>query len=201
MELKHTGRECQPAIWLSLFVLIAAAVATPSIARAGALLGQPILGGKLLVATDGNVYASYLGGDSSYSSMLYLESSAGSVFTSSSPVFGSFVDLGPYSAGTEMIFRLDVMDTGMSYFSGAAARNPDGIAHAVAITNQIGDLYFTDVGFEDTLGGGDQDYDDFMFRLYNVIDPPGAANVPVPSALLLLIAGLAGLRASRKRAG
>lgn len=201
MELKHKGRACRPAIWLSLAMLMAAALGTPSLVRADTILGQPILGGDLLVASDGNVYASYLGGNSSYSSELYLQPSVEPVFTDGSPTLGSFVDLGPYRAGTELVFRLDVLDTGMRYFSGSATRNPDGIAHTLAITNQIGDLYFTDVGFEDTLGGGDPDYADFMFRLYNVIDPPGAADVPVPSCLLLFIAGIAGLRASRKRSG
>jgi hypothetical protein len=187
-------------------LLITLAVALPSAARAGALLGEPILGGNLLVATDGNVYASYLGGDlgsdSNYTNTLTLEPSTGPLFTSkSSPVFGSFVDLGPFQAGTELVFRLDVEETGLSFFSGPAERNPDALAHVLAVTNQLGDLYFTDVGFEDTPGGGDQDYNDFMFRLYNVIDPPGAASVPVPSGLLLFLAGLVGLRATRWRAG
>lgn len=201
MELKQTGSERQPRVWLGIFLFIATAVAVPATVQAGALLGQPILGGRLLAAADGNVYASFLGGDASYSSTLYLESASNSLFTSGSPVFGSFVDLGPFTAGTELVFRLEVQDTGMTFFSGPAGRNPDNFAHALAVTNQIGDLYFTDVGFEDQFGGGDQDYNDFLFRLYNVIDPPGPANVPVPSGLLLFAAGLAGLFSARRRAG
>jgi hypothetical protein len=40
------------------------------------------------------------------------------------------------------------------------------------------------VGFEDLYGGGDLDYNDFMFSLTNVVDPPEL--VPEPSILMLL---------------
>jgi hypothetical protein len=54
----------------------------------------------------------------------------------------------------------------------------------------------TTVGFEDLLGGGDQDYNDFMFRLTNVLDPIA---VPEPPVLFLLACGLIGLVLQRRR--
>ncbi len=50
----------------------------------------------------------------------------------------------------------------------------------------------TTVGFEDLLGGGDLDFNDFEFQLTNVIDPP-PAQAPAPTVLALLGLGLAGI--------
>ncbi len=105
------------------------------IAQAGPILDTPILGGDLLVASDGNVYAEFLGSDAGYFNTLYLDDDE--IFNKFSPVNGVQVDLGVFSAGTELEFRIDVRNTGLSFFSGDSSRNPDDLAHAQAITSLL----------------------------------------------------------------
>ncbi len=169
------------------------------ITQASPILDTPILGGSLLVVNDGNVHAEFLGSDAGYFNTLYLNGDE--IFNKYSPVNGNLVDLGVYSAGTELEFWIYVNNTGLSFFSGDSSRNPDGLAHAQAVTTLIDGVYVTTVGFEDLLGGGDQDYNDFMFKLTNVLDPPGAPTAaPEPPVLFLLAAGMLGLaRRSQQR--
>lgn len=171
------------------------------------LLDNPILGGQLLVAQDGYVTAQFLGSFAAYHSTLYLVKGDGAnlepsdqdveLFNSNSERGSEFKFDQKFTAGTELIFRLDVRNTNRRFFSGAADRNADGIAHASA-TTVIGasGILFTTVGFEDLFGGGDNDFNDFMFSLSNVVDPPG---VPAPSALALIGLGLVGLGYRQRR--
>lgn len=167
------------------------------------ILDTEILGGRLFVAEDGKeVTATFLGSDAGYYNTLYLSSPRVSV----DPLFifdrdGIFdqdgeriyhedgepttISLGSsFGAGEELIFSLYVKNTGNTFYTGDSSRNPDDLAHASAITSLVDGLYVTEVGFEDLYGGGDKDYNDFMFSLTNVVDPP--APVPEPSILLLL---------------
>lgn len=167
------------------------------------ILDTEILGGRLFVAEDGKeVTATFLGSDAGYYNTLYLSSPRVSV----DPLFifdrdGIFdqdgeriyhedgepttLSLGSsFGAGEELIFSLYVKNTGNTFYTGDSSRNPDDLAHASAITSLVDGLYVTKVGFEDLYGGGDKDYNDFMFSLTNVVDPP--APVPEPSILLLL---------------
>tara|TARA_R110001592_G_scaffold126336_1_gene337525 strand:- start:171873 stop:172463 length:591 start_codon:yes stop_codon:yes gene_type:complete len=186
-----------------LFALISTWLLAGTV-HAGLILDTPILGGALLVVEDGHVQAQFLGSDAGYFNTLYLDTSSdwgtGKVFDKNSGI-NSIVDLGYFEAGTELLFRLYVSNTGLNFFSGDPTRNSDNLAHAQAITSALGTTYITLVGFEDLLGGGDQDYNDFMFSLTNVIDPPpgAAVPVPVPPVLFLLVTGLAGLLVTRRQ--
>ena len=173
---------------LLLLVLIALTFGRP--ANAGVILDEPILGGRLLVAEDGYVTAEFLGSNAGHFNVLYFEGPGGDqrLFDKKTPLSTAPVTLGWFTAGTELILRLDDLTSGYSFYSGDAVRNPDNLAHALAITtiDTISSQFVTTVGFEDLLGGGDLDFNDFEVRLTNVIDPP----VPLPSSLALLFAGL-----------
>lgn len=184
-----------PALVLSAGIAMFVGVSRPAVA--GAVFDEPILGGRMLVAEDGDVWARFLGSDAGYFSTLFLDGYDAVLFDKSSPV-DSEILLGAFSAGTELVFRIDVTNSSQSFFTGDASRNPDGLAHALAITtfDVTADNYVTIVGFEDLLGGGDLDFNDFKFQLTNVIDP---IPVPAPAALMLLGIGLAGLGYQRRK--
>jgi len=167
-------------------------------ASAGFILDEPITGGRLLVVEDGYVTAEFLGSDAGYFNTLYLDRPGNGdlwVFDKNTSRDQNPVNLGYYTAGTELVFRLDVTNTGLSFFTGDSDRNPDGLAHARATTtsSELG-IYFTTVGFEDLLNGGDLDFNDFLFQVSNIVDPPGdLPAVPVPPVAALLGIGLLGL--------
>ncbi len=93
---------------------------------------------------------------------------------------GLKVIIGPYAAGEELLFGIQV-SSGFEYRMGPAARNPDGIMHAKVDFGPDGCAI---VGFEDLFGGGDEDYDDNRFRFCGGIAPqpqdPPAVPDPTP---------------------
>ena len=167
-------------------------------------LATPILGGTIAVKHDGNVTATFQGSNAGYISALYLGSTR--IF-SSTEVTGTTFDLGSFSAGTELQFRLEVQNTGHSFYTGGGANNSDGLAHAI-VDESFGENE-TLVSFEDLLGGGDQDYNDLIFSFSNTNttlgdDSSGNDNLvqnPEPSTIILLGSGLLGLAAWRWRRG
>ncbi|MCS7090127.1 MAG: DUF4114 domain-containing protein [Verrucomicrobiota bacterium] len=125
----------------------------------------PTPGAQIVMPYDGNVTLKFLGGSAGFSNDLYLDSPVGAysgvIFNNHSTPIGTVVSLGHFTTGTELIFRLYVHDTGYSFYSGPASRNPDQEAHAAV--EVLG--HEMQVGFEDLYGGGDRDYNDLIFSI------------------------------------
>lgn len=165
-------------------------------ATASQASAAPIVGGAIVVATDGHVIAKYLGTSASYTDLLYLDSPAGAytslIFNNHATPVGTTVDLGAFTAGTELIFRIDVTNTGDKFYSGLASRNADGKAHARVTSGYSATE--TLVEFEDLYGTpeGDRGFNDLSYTFTNVrATEPTAA--PEPSTLALIGSGLVGI--------
>jgi hypothetical protein len=162
----------------------------------------PIYGASVF-ATGGHVIATFESNDAGYTNDLYLDSPAnalGLIFRNHTTVPGTTMDLGNFAAGTELIFKLHVTNTGDYFFTGAGGRNADGVTHAFADDSVPGHPGRTYVGFEDIYGGGDLDYNDLVFSFTNVrsVDQHDLP-VPEPAELMLLGTGLALIAARMRR--
>jgi hypothetical protein len=152
-------------------VALTAAVAAPAMADFG----------DVLYASGGEVTVEILSSSAGYTSDLSLVSPA-EIYIGSNRDTGLVTNLGVYAAGTEMLFQLFVRDTEQAYFTGPAARNPDGIIHANVVWEGPNTAV---VGFEDIFGGGDMDYNDCTFRFTGVIPTPGSVALFGVGGLLL----------------
>jgi hypothetical protein len=141
--------------------------------------------GDSLYSAGGHVTVEILPSDAGYTSDLSLVWPA-AIAIGSNRDTGLVLDLGEFTAGTEMIFQLTVRDTGDAFQTGPAARNPDGLIHANVTWEGPNTAV---VGFEDLYGGGDQDYNDCQFRFTGVVPAPGT----------IALAGLGGLCCLRRR--
>jgi len=158
-----------------------------------------ILGGYVVVASDGDVVAKFLAGaGASYNNDLYLDvAGVGIIFNNHSSAIDQTVNLGHFTAGTELLFRLHVNTGAQEYdlFTGPADRNPDGIAHA--IVNDSFSATETSVSFEDILGGGDRNFQDMVFSFTNVTASETVPDAGATASLLAL--GVASLFLGRRR--
>lgn len=150
------------------------------------------IGASVFVQNTGAVIATFRGSDAGYDSELYLDLvGVGPIFPNHSTAVGTTYNLGNFTAGTELIFRLHVQNTGDDWYTGEASRNADNLAHADAVDNwnNSGDTW---VGFEDIYGGGDLDYNDHQFSFSNTA-------VPEPSTIAALAVGGVALLRRRKK--
>lgn len=167
-------------------------------------------GFSIVVGSTGSVIATYEGNSAGYSNDLYLErNSLGQagmdgnfandlfIFNNHGSPVGSTLNLGTFAAGTELVFRLHVNNTGDNFYTGLASRNVDLLPHARVQNNwQPGT---TLVSFEDltNLPEGMSGYNDLSFSFTNT----QSQGVPDGGATLALLgAGLLGLVALRRKA-
>ena len=175
----------QGTFCLTLFLASASAFALP-IPPAGTE------GLSIAVATDGDVVATFQGSSAAYSDDLILNGNV--IFNNHASAIGSTVNLGSFSAGTVLDFSIFVHNTGNTFYSGPAALNPDGKAHA-RVQNEWAPNT-TLVSFED-LDHGVFDYNDLSFSFNNTV--AATPDVPIPAAAWLFASGLVGLTIMRRK--
>jgi hypothetical protein len=134
------------------------------------------------IAGGGEIIVTFVGSEASFNSLILVNSGV-PFFPNHSTAPGATFSIGTFAAGTVLDFALMVTTTGNTFHTGPAAGNPDGLAHAV-VTYDSGTPGNTLVGFEDILGGGDRDYDDYIFSFKRV------TAVPEPETNVLMLAGL-----------
>jgi hypothetical protein len=149
-------------------------------------LKAPNLGGSIIVASNGDVVVTQLGYiTAADSDSLYLYSPTG--YYSANLIVNNFatpvlttVDLGYFTAGTELVFEMCNLNTGYCYLTGPASRNVDNTVHDTVVDNYtINGITGTYVAFEDLQYGGDKDYNDLIFLVSNVYGLP--TNAPPPT--------------------
>jgi hypothetical protein len=176
-------------------VVLSACAATGAHAQP---IASPGTEGFSVVASGGEIFATYQGNSASYSNDLYLDGAF--IFNNHATPVGTTVSLGNYAANTELIFELKVRNTNYSYFTGPATRNPDDRPHARVQSDWI-TAGTTLVSFED-LFNGPFDYNDLSFSFSNTSGsstPPPP--IPEPQTFLLMMLGLAilGTRVVKQR--
>jgi len=127
------------------------------------------------------------------------------VRTTNQPLLvGDFVNLGAFKAGTALDFFLIASGAtgGESFYSTNLSLNKDGIIHAVSLAPN-GSAYLI-IGFEETKGGGDMDYNEALFavELTQGANTPHIASLSAPEPSLAtgaLLTSLALIGFSRRR--
>ena len=170
---------------LAVSLGLAGLLASPA-ALAG--LGDPAIAGG------GEIVATFESASASFDSMIVtINGIPVPLFLNHATAHGTTASVGTFAAGTVLDFGLQVINTGNVFHTGPAAGNPDGLAHAVVTYNYLTPGN-TRVAFEDILGGGDKDYNDFVFTFKSV------TAVPEPQTYVLMLAGLMAVaRLARRR--
>ncbi|MCK5749451.1 MAG: DUF4114 domain-containing protein [Oricola sp.] len=150
---------------------------------------------QVVASGTGDLVIVFNGHTASHSNNLVSPDFAGILFNNHGSAVGDTVNMGAFLAGEVIEFQINNLTTGFTYVTGLAADNFDNVLHAILTANPDGSIT---VGFEDLKGGGDRDYDDLVFTIYETV--ADVVETPLPAAGVLMMAGLAGFGfASRKR--
>ncbi|MFZ6673744.1 DUF4114 domain-containing protein [Undibacterium sp. Xuan67W] len=112
-------------------------------------------------------------------------------------VYGQMLNFGTVNAGDSLVFRLNVLNNGDTWFS-QKSLNSDGVNHIYS-SSYAGDIAIPAgvyVAFEDLRNGGDYNYHDENFVFTNVSN---AQAIPLPATPLLFGLGLGVLALVGKR--
>lgn len=133
----------------------------------------------------GNVVVRFVSQSAGNSSNIVSLPGGGTLFNNQTAAAGSTYSAGAFAAGSTISFRLDNLNSGLSYYTGQFWNNFDLMVHALLTQNADGSIR---VAFEDLPSWKtDRDYNDVVF---DVIE------TPVPGALVLLLTGVLGLGAA-----
>jgi hypothetical protein len=140
-------------------------LASPAAPRSPAAARPSISGvGKRVCATSRRVRTRVLQAASLFTNEIFLLAPRRR-FLGLDSATGRTSRLGSFAPGTELVFGIRVRDTGDLFKTGPAHRNPDGIRHATVRRRRDGSVI---VGFEDSSGGGDRDYNDALLLIHGV---------------------------------
>lgn len=149
------------------------------------------------------VVATYQGNSASFSNDLYLaldsQGRPGNdgnlandlfIFNNHASAVGSTANLGSFTAGTELLFRLHVNNTGFDYFTGPASRNPDDHFHARVQQNWQPNTSL--VSFEDLFNTpeGANGFNDLSYSFTNTSTTPVTSTPPIPEPEAYLLMGM-----------
>lgn len=135
----------------------------------------------------GALQITFVSKEAAYSTDLRLASTNAFILNNQAVSPGFTTTIAGPAAGQDIAFRFNVLSTGLSFYTGLAGVNVDGVVHALLMQMADGSIK---VRFEDIRGGGDLDYNDLVFTV---------REVPLPGALALMATGLAGFAAARRR--
>jgi hypothetical protein len=153
--------------------------------------------GLSVIAPGGDLYLTYEGSGAGYTNQLFVNGLPNALVSNKTTESGSELLVGSFAAGTEVVFRMNTIDHDgnvFDYFTGAATRNSDGLAHARVQTGWRDGAIL--VSFEDMAGNpeGDAGFNDLSFSLRTQALNP----IPEPGTLPLMALGLTGMLLARR---
>jgi hypothetical protein len=180
------------APWLAAAALAAVTFMAAPISGAEAATIS-FVDGTFRAVEAGEVFIDLLPGDAGFTSDLY-----GAIGLGATPTLigsnrtSARQSLGFAAAGAEIILTLSVRDTGFTFSSGPAGRNPDNVRHVAGENFGGGSIGGSGPlpagvrgGFEDIFRGGDQDFNDVRFVLSSIPVPGPVAGAGIPALMAL----------------